>query len=426
MIQVQEVRRSFYADLDLPAVGERGISIIRQRGKKFLSFEKRYFPNEDLVKRWCQVRQGEKILKTGETVFQKQVVTDQDLEKLNEYSLKELTKEEIVVYKLSMANNKIDRDQERFSEAVLDSFARTLPGKSFLLAHDRWSMPSVVGLYYDAKVDTGNGESTLIAWVYLLKTETELIQKVDAGIWRYTSIGFTAPVFMAITDKESGKVLYFEYQNSGIKQAEALEGSLVWLGAQYGTQVQKHPGEQPAAVGPTGRNRRENVTKHPQGGMKAMKIKVMGKEIDVTVGDNFTDEQIVQIVGKEYEREYAASLETEKVKIKKDLDDAMKTEKDLLEKSKKQLELFVETVISGILKNMAEFVPLDDAEKKAETERLKALDPEKLDAEKNRWEKKVSEKSGPKKPATDPTGKTEDSKEDKEVKHTDSFQAPVV
>jgi len=157
-----------------------------------------------------------------------------------------------------------------------------------------------------------------------------------------------------------------------------------------------------------------------------MKIKVMGKEIDVTVGDNFTDEQIVQIVGKEYEREYAASLETEKVKIKKDLDDAMKTEKDLLEKSKKQLELFVETVISGILKNMAEFVPLDDAEKKAETERLKALDPEKLDAEKNRWEKKVSEKSGPKKPATDPTGKTEDSKEDKEVKHTDSFQAPVV
>jgi len=58
---------------------------------------------------------------------------------------------------------------------------------------------------------------------------------VLAGIARHASIGFAAANLVRVNDEESGETLYWEYKSPG----EALEGSLVWLGAQPGATVTK-------------------------------------------------------------------------------------------------------------------------------------------------------------------------------------------
>src|SRR4030042_5966181 len=75
-------------------------------------------------------------------------VTPEILGKINRYALKTLSADEVFVRKYLMAHNAIDRDNERFSEKILDDFAATFPGKSFLVGHDRRGPGK--GLYFDA------------------------------------------------------------------------------------------------------------------------------------------------------------------------------------------------------------------------------------------------------------------------------------
>jgi len=74
------------------------------------------------------------------------------------------------------------------------------------------------------------------AWMYMLNNQhnDETIQNIDAGIYRHVSIGFRASDLVAIKGQYD-QILYWEYVAPG----EALEGSLVWLGAQPGATSQK-------------------------------------------------------------------------------------------------------------------------------------------------------------------------------------------
>lgn len=180
-------------------------------------------------------------------------VTPEILAKINKFALRELTTDEIFVRKYLMAHNAVDRDNERFSEALLEDFARTFPGKSFIISHDRSTLGK--GLFFDALTEemtpeqftalTGeeamlpNGKSTVKVvwgWIYMLKAQfnEELIGNIDAGIYRHASIGFRANDIAPVKGQYD-QILYYEYQAPG----EALEGSLVWLGAQPGATAQK-------------------------------------------------------------------------------------------------------------------------------------------------------------------------------------------
>jgi hypothetical protein len=152
-----------------------------------------------------------------------------------------------------MAHNAVDRDKERFSEPLLDDFARTLPGKSLLNGHDRYTLP--MGLFFDAfteeltpeqfKALTGEEArlpegvtmvKVLWGWVYMLKAEfnASTTANIDAGIYRHASIGFRATDITPVKGPYDN-ILYWEYVPPG----EALEGSIVWLGAQPGATAQK-------------------------------------------------------------------------------------------------------------------------------------------------------------------------------------------
>jgi hypothetical protein len=74
-------------------------------------------------------------------------VTPEILGKINRYALKKLNADEVFVRKYLMAHNAVDRDNERFPEKLLDDFAATFPGKSFLVGHARGGPGK--GLYFE-------------------------------------------------------------------------------------------------------------------------------------------------------------------------------------------------------------------------------------------------------------------------------------
>ena len=174
-------------------------------------------------------------------------VTQGMLLRINNFALKPLTTEKVYVRKFLMAHNAVDRDNERFPEGLLDDFAATFPGKALLVGHDR-SGPGK-GLFFDASTEemtpeqfkSLTGESVrlpdwifnvkvLWAWSYMLKAfNAEIVANIDAGIYRHASIGFRATDLNPVKGIYDN-TLFWEYVPPG----EALEGSIVWLGAQPG------------------------------------------------------------------------------------------------------------------------------------------------------------------------------------------------
>jgi hypothetical protein len=181
-------------------------------------------------------------------------ITAEVLAKINSFALEPLTAEQVYVRKFLFCHSGIDRDVERFPKALLDDFTATFPGKSFLFNHDRRTSP--FGLFFDAKTEdmtpeqfkalTGlepklpDGEKTITivwAWAYMLDEDfnAQITKNLDAGIYRHVSIGFNATDLRGVKTEINGPTLYWEYVAPG----EALEGSLVWLGAQPGATSQK-------------------------------------------------------------------------------------------------------------------------------------------------------------------------------------------
>ena len=193
------------------------------------------------------------------------------LGKINRFAMEELTADQVFVRKQILAHNGIDRDNERFPEAILDDFAKTLPGKSVLFFHDRKTLP--LGLYFDAATETMSPDKfqeltgeiiklpasvkqakVLWAWYYAVKTpEIEYtLANINGGVFRHWSISFGAADLVDVKDDISGPVQYREYVPPG----EAREGSLVWLGAQQGATSQKSTGDDSTLppAGPQGEN----------------------------------------------------------------------------------------------------------------------------------------------------------------------------
>jgi hypothetical protein len=180
----------------------------------------------------------------------KSVETDQ-LEKINRFALTPLSPGEVFVARFLLAHNMIDRDHERFPEKLLDDFSKTLPGKSLLDGHNKQKLPS--GLFFDSITEEMNPAQftvltneaaslpdnihlvkVLWGWIYMVRSEinAEMIKNIIAGIYRHVSIGFRASELIPIKGQYE-QILYWEYVPPG----EALEGSIVWLGAQPGATI---------------------------------------------------------------------------------------------------------------------------------------------------------------------------------------------
>ena len=121
-----------------------------------------------------------------------------DIALINQYSVKELTPEDVFCFSIILCDNEVDRDTERFTTASLDKLAPLFLGKSVLFDH-RWSAEKQVARLYRTFVEELNGEKTVMGEpkrvlrgsAYMLRTEetAELIKAIEGGIKKEVSVG---------------------------------------------------------------------------------------------------------------------------------------------------------------------------------------------------------------------------------------------
>jgi hypothetical protein len=155
----------------------------------------------------------------------------------------------------------MDRDAERLSLGVLQSFTKSIVGKSKLNNHNWFNTGE--GRFFDSRLlkydDPQEFSETLgfvpykkfinhlkrildieggLYWFapkfYMHVIDSDAITRMKAGVTSPMSIGFRYPLLVDVKDEKSGELLWREYRNSENQEAEALEGSHVFLGAQYG------------------------------------------------------------------------------------------------------------------------------------------------------------------------------------------------
>lgn len=287
-------------------------------------------------------------------------ITPEMLAKINRYALTPLAADQVFARKFLMAHNCVDRDNECFPDEMLDQFAATMPGKSLLVGHNRRDLPC--GKFFDASVeimsvdqfkaltgveprlpDSATQVKVLWAWAYLVKTPSneDLTQQIDGGVCDHCSIGFAAADLVAVRENPTGPAKYWQYVSPG----EALEGSLVWLGAQPGATAQKA------------------FDKHHEEGGRNMKILVVGiggligKTLAVDISEEaLLNEVKVLLSGKDAKikeleplaedgKSYRADLIADTVKFA-----ALIGEVEDNEKAKKDEEDFLKTVPIARLK----------------------------------------------------------------------------
>jgi hypothetical protein len=184
--------------------------------------------------------------------------TAAQLAQINRFAREPLDAAEVYVRQVRLATDAYDRTWERLPRLYLERFAQTLPGKPLLLGHDSAETPT--GLWFAAAVRPAHagepGEWCLDAWFYLRNSEAnaEIRRQIDAGVVRYASIGFRhdgvqCDVCGQVMDRPGGcahwpgrevdgQAATFTYTGDP-ERVEAHEGSLVYLGAQYGAELIK-------------------------------------------------------------------------------------------------------------------------------------------------------------------------------------------
>jgi len=230
----------------------------------------------------------ERIIEYAKPQIKAVTATDEEWELIKSFMVRpdEFKTEDVRTYKFHLAHNFVDRDGERFTSGTLAQFAKTIVGKEFLIAHS-WGPPGE-GKFYGAEVlqvsidealgiasdhpDTEglrkqlekiqgiDGQIAFLDVKMYMLSDSPWARKIDAGINTHVSIGFSAGRPAEVLD-ENSVLLWREYKyQGGSKRTEALEGSLVFLGSQYGAGSKKQPDE---------------------GDSEMIKVKVFGKEFEL-------------------------------------------------------------------------------------------------------------------------------------------------
>lgn len=119
------------------------------------------------------------------------VIEDEDLQKINKYTLEPLTSEDVFAFKAMIADNENDdRNYMPFNLKALQDMAKLYVGKTMLLDHE-WSANKQIARIYDtellqSKKTTAFGEphTELIVKIYMPVTESnkDIITEIKAGI----------------------------------------------------------------------------------------------------------------------------------------------------------------------------------------------------------------------------------------------------
>ena len=129
--------------------------------------------------------------------IEKSYIENGDMEKINRYSRKELTPDEVYVFTAALCDNDIDRDGEKFSLSALYELKELFTGKTGICDHSMKSSDQKARIF-DTYVEKQEGRTTadgedlycLKARAYMLRNESSrsLIEEIDAGIKKEVSV----------------------------------------------------------------------------------------------------------------------------------------------------------------------------------------------------------------------------------------------
>lgn len=125
----------------------------------------------------------------------------EELSLINGYSRKELKEEDVYVFTLTLCDNEVDRDFEKFSLASLEKLKELFIGKTGITDHSMRSKDQSARIFRTyietdstKKTDSGEAYTALKARAYMLKTEgnSDLIKEIDGGIKKEVSVSCSA------------------------------------------------------------------------------------------------------------------------------------------------------------------------------------------------------------------------------------------
>lgn len=188
---------------------------------------------------------------------QKQAVSVDELALINMQSLRELTADDVFVFRIAACDNQIDREHERFTEKTLEDLARLYVGRTVIMDH-QWSAANQTARVYAAGVESDGEVRRLVLRAYMLRNEASqsAIDAIEGGILREVSVGcairrsvcsicgtdrLTALCQHYPGQEYDGQVCHMDLDGA----ADAYEVSFVAVPAQPGAGIIKRYGEAP-------------------------------------------------------------------------------------------------------------------------------------------------------------------------------------
>lgn len=126
--------------------------------------------------------------------------TEDNLAKLNRFTRRQLTAEEVYLFSVTLCDNEIDRDRERFTVDALQKLAALFIGVTGIFDHNPKGANQTARIF-DTEVVTdemrktagGEAYTCLKAAAYMVRTDAncDLIKEIDGGIKKEVSISCT-------------------------------------------------------------------------------------------------------------------------------------------------------------------------------------------------------------------------------------------
>lgn len=125
------------------------------------------------------------------------------LEKINKFTRRELTADEVYIFSVILCDNDIDRDCERFSDKALEALKSLFVGRTGIFDHNPSSANQSARIFdtelvtdFSRTTKTGEPYRYLKGMVYMVRTEENrsLIAEIDGGIKKEVSISCSASV----------------------------------------------------------------------------------------------------------------------------------------------------------------------------------------------------------------------------------------
>jgi len=122
------------------------------------------------------------------------------MEKLNQFTRRELSEDEVYIFPVTLCDNDIDRDNERFSRKALDTLAEKFIGVTGIFDHDPKGENQTARVFASEVVEedrlTAAGEpyAYLKGYAYMVRTDknADLIREIDGGIKKEVSVSCAA------------------------------------------------------------------------------------------------------------------------------------------------------------------------------------------------------------------------------------------